>query len=125
MASRLVRSNYYQELEIQKQINEEQLDKLEDLLFIQKLKAAFYLVVAILILALLVVIATILLSGNRFELADRYSTLINIGSVFLFFGLVETFLFFIASLSLTREIRRLIRRQESALREAKAEFVAA
>jgi hypothetical protein len=123
--TRAGRGNYYHELRVQMRINEEQLYKLEDLLFVQRIKAIFHLFMSVLIIALLIAIGIILLSPNRFELVDRYSTLVNIGAVFLFFGLVETFSFFLSSLSLIREIRQLIRRHASALKEAEAEFAAA
>lgn len=123
--AKAIRGSYYNDLRVQMLVNEDQLDKLKDLLFVEKIRAAFYLAISLLVIGLLGAIVALLLSGGRFDLVERYSTLVNIAAVFLFFGLVETFSLFVAALSLMREIGRLIRQHIAALKQAEAEFIAA
>ena len=114
--------NYYDQLAQQVQVNEEQIEKLQDLLFIQKLKATFYLGVAAFIAVALGAIIFALLNDYRFGTVERYTAIFNIAAVFLFFGLVEMFAISIASLTLVRDARRLLTRHVSGLKAAYAEL---
>lgn len=117
-------SKYFRELDVQIKLNENQLNQLRDLLFIERIRFLFYLIVGALVFAILCGIAFAVVTGNLFNLADRYSALINVGAVLLFFGLIQIFSYFILSLSLIREIRRLIKAQLMALEAAKTEVAA-
>jgi len=117
-----VRTRDEEELASQMEINEEQLEKLEDLLIVYRIRALFFFCIGAVMLIVLVLVAAMLLLDLRFDFAERYSTLVNIGAIFLFFGLIETFSFFASSFAVVREVRRLIRRQLEALELGEAAF---
>ena len=71
---------------------------------------------------MLALIIFALASGSYF--IERYSALINIAVVFLLFGVIEMFAIFLASVSIIRQVRRLIGRQLIAIKAAHSELSA-
>lgn len=113
---------YFDELEFQVKINQEQLDELRDLLYIARLRFIFFLTLFLIALIGLLIGAYLFVIGEFFYFFERHSTIINVSAVFLVFGLIEVFSYFSSSIVILRHIRRLIKRQIEALSAARIEL---
>jgi hypothetical protein len=114
--------DYWLDLDKQIRLNQNQVDDLRDALLIERLKLFTYFIAFIILLSVAALITSIIISPNSFEILNHYAALINIGAVFMLFGLFEVLSFFSISLSLILKMRRLINRQRLALKHAKFEI---